>query len=71
MTEKQRAMKNAPTLYTLEALLKDTVNPSVAANIDGKWVPARPCGLYSIGNRVRCAWAVFTGRADAVQWPGQ
>ena len=39
------------------------------ANINGKWVPARPLGYQSFFNRVRCAWLVFTGKADALVWP--
>ena len=38
---------------------------------DGRWVPARPSGFCSLGNRIRCAWLAFTGRADVVEWPGQ
>jgi hypothetical protein len=37
--------------------------------IRGHWVPARPLGLASIINRIKCAWLVFTGKADAVIWP--
>lgn len=31
----------------------------------------RPYGFYSMRSRLRLAWAVFTGRADALFWPGQ
>jgi len=33
--------------------------------------PARPFGEYSFRSRFRLAWAVFTGRADALFWCGQ
>lgn len=62
-------MKNAPTLYSLGRLIAST-NSGCQAGIGQRWVPARPMGFYSIGNRLRCAWLVFTGRADAVTWPG-
>ena len=39
------------------------------AKINGKWVPVRPEGYYSIANRIKCAWMVFTGKADALVWP--
>ena len=39
------------------------------AEINGKWVPARPIGLHSLANRIRLAWLVFTGKADALIWP--
>lgn len=34
-------------------------------------MPARPLGTcYTLSKRIRAAWLVFTGRADAVIWPG-
>jgi len=62
-------MNKAPTIYTLERLLKTAVE-GTEAEIDGKWVPARPLGYYSIKHRIKAAWLVFTGKADAVTWPG-
>jgi hypothetical protein len=62
-------MKNAPNIIKLENLYSST--DCSQACIDGKWVPARPCGFYSIGNRAKAAWLVFTGKADALLWPGQ
>lgn len=38
-------------------------------NIDGEWVTARPEGYYSIANRIKSAWMVFTGKADVLVWP--
>jgi hypothetical protein len=38
---------------------------------DGRWVPARPLPFYSIWERWRVTWLVFTGKADALIWPGQ
>lgn len=37
---------------------------------DKTWGPARPLGYSSIFKRIRAAWLVFTGRADALKWPG-
>jgi len=34
------------------------------------WVPARPLGLFSLRSRISLAWAVFTGKADALFWEG-
>lgn len=34
---------------------------------DGKWVRGVP--LPYSGNRAKAAWAVFTGKAYAVEWP--
>lgn len=38
--------------------------------IDGQWMPCRPDIEMSLGKRIRAAWLVFTGRADALIWPG-
>lgn len=38
---------------------------------DGRWVPARSLGFSSILYRIRATWLVWTGRADALIWPGQ
>jgi hypothetical protein len=45
---------------------------SVQAQINGKWVPARPhsaYGLYGLRRRLRAAWAILRGRAEAFTWP--
>jgi hypothetical protein len=39
------------------------------AELNGKWVPARPLGLDTLANRIRLAWLVFMGKADALIWP--
>ena len=41
----------------------------VQKEVGGKYVPARGCGYH--GSRFRAAWKVFTGKADALIWPGQ
>jgi hypothetical protein len=38
---------------------------------DGRYVPARPYGFQGGWFRWKAAWLVFTGRADAVTYPGQ
>jgi len=38
---------------------------------DGRWVPARTLPFYSLFGRWKAAWLVFTGKADALTWPGQ
>jgi hypothetical protein len=61
-----------PNSWKLEHLLQHCVSGNEQAGLpDGRRVPARPMGFCSLGNRIRCAWLVFTGRADAVEWPGQ
>ena len=63
-------MRKAPNVYPLARLLNDTANPECQVEIGGRWLPARPEGYFSLQSRVRAAWLVFTGRADAVIWPG-
>lgn len=48
----------------VEALIK-----GVSKNFDGRWVPCRPSGMPLVTWRVRAAWLVLTGRADALVWP--
>lgn len=35
------------------------------------WLPALPLPMYGLRYRLADAWAVFCGRAAAVQWPHQ
>ena len=62
-------MKKAPNLFSLGTLQCD-VNENLTQIKNGDWVPARPLGLFSLRNRFKLAWAVFTGKYDAVKWPG-
>ena len=57
-------------IWTLRGLI-DSAN-STQAEINGKWVPARPLpgyGLYGLRLRLRAAWAVLCGKAEAFTWP--
>jgi hypothetical protein len=54
-------------MYKLESLIKDANNDQ--AEINGKWVPARPIRIYGFWHDLKDAWAVFTRKADAVEWP--
>lgn len=59
-----------PTIYKLEQVAKLAVEANPSTSNDGKnWVPARPLGYASWRTRLKAAWLVFTGRADAVTWP--
>jgi hypothetical protein len=60
-------MKNYP--YAFQAA-RDLKTKGISQQLpDGRWIPARPMGYASFMNRVRCAWKVFTGEADIVEWP--
>ncbi len=61
-------LNKAPSVYTLSTL--DAVLKSGnSCGRGGVWAPARPDGFYSVKNRLRLAWEVFTGRADVLRWP--
>ena len=53
-------------MYSLD-YLQNNVN-NTTTEFYGKWVPARPISLFSI-KRIKDAWAVLLGRADAFEWP--
>lgn len=39
-----------------------------SAEINNKWVLARPIGMCSIWRRFYLAWLVFTGKCDVLRW---
>ncbi|MBP2643598.1 MAG: hypothetical protein H6Q67_1485 [Firmicutes bacterium] len=39
---------------------------NITVNIDGKWVIARPIPNMSITYRIKAAWNVLIGKAEAV-----
>lgn len=61
-------MKDAPNEWTVETLCRHINSGQQSGLPDGRYVPARPIGFYSIPSRARLAWAVFTGKADALFW---
>jgi len=56
-------------MWTLKSLLRSA--EQTQAEINGKWVPARPLNwkCRSFRERLCEAWAVFKGRAEAFTWP--
>lgn len=56
-------------MYQIENLLETA--QTTAACINGQYVPARPISFGGIYYRFKDAWAVLTGKADAVRWTGQ
>ena len=65
-------MKKAPAIWKLNDLVGYAMSGHHHAQVKpGLWVPARPLGLDSIKNRLKCAWLVFTGKCDVVEWKEQ
>jgi hypothetical protein len=63
-------MRKAPRLWTLHTLFDYVNNGGVSVGTKtGEWYPARPEGYHSLKSRIKLAWKVFTGKADAITWP--
>ena len=63
-----------PSIVDVREVIKsaDECVACVPLNGGEYWVPARASwSIDSPLTRLRAAWLVFTGRADAVTWPGQ
>jgi hypothetical protein len=63
-----------PSLVYMSVLTdKDQPQASVCIKTGrgDKWVPARGMGSSSLRSRLRLAWMVFTGKADALLWEDQ
>lgn len=61
---------SAPNEYHIDELI-DRQTWGTMAEIDGKWVPARPLGLPGIKRRFALAMDVILGKADVLYWSGQ
>ena len=57
------------TMWRLGDLIAFARENMVKPTHDSKYVPCRPLGWTSLKYRLRAAWMVFTGKADAVTWP--
>lgn len=60
-----------PAILTCDKHFVASLSQCAAGLPDGRYVPARPLPWYSIEQRWRAAWLVFTGKADALRWVGQ
>lgn len=53
--------------------LEDLLKWSNTANINERWVPARPLNFKpkycSLWNRIKCAWQVVLGKTETFVWP--
>lgn len=57
-------------MWKLQALISHANHNQT--EINGKWVPPRPILMDGLGGfrlRLKAAWAVLVGRADAFTWP--
>ena len=57
-------------MWTLKSLIEHC--NSTSAQINGNWVPARPLpyfGIWGMKQKLRDAWKILTGKAEAFTWP--
>lgn len=61
--------KRTPNVITVDSVIASAKETTVL--IEGKWIPARPEGYWAFTARVKAAWKVFIGHADALVWDKQ
>jgi hypothetical protein len=65
-------MKNAPSRFNAAELTQGwPAFKQLEVQGEKKMVPGRPVGKFGLVHRIKMAWSVFTGKADAVFWEGQ
>lgn len=69
-TKPVRKIKYPAIIHLSHDWLRE-LDKNAAGLPDGRYVPARAEPFEGNFNRWRAAWLVFTGRADALVWPGQ
>ncbi len=63
-----------PSLYTdrtFASLCRQNDQRKITIGDQDFWVLARPKGYPSFWYRIKLAWMVLTGKADAMTWPGE
>lgn len=60
-----------PNIISVRSVIETASQVSTRIPPGMAWVPARPVGYQSFTYRMKAAWLVFTGRADALIWEGQ
>jgi hypothetical protein len=67
--KERREVMKYPSVFHLKTLIQHCAHTATEIS-PGVWIPARPLGMATIPHRFKAAWLVFTGKADAVVWPG-
>jgi hypothetical protein len=62
-------MRKYPSIRTLQSVQDDIKTTQIKVGND--WMPARPqASKMTLLNRIKAAALVFSGKADALIWPG-
>ena len=61
-------MKPSPHIWRLDNLIGWCNSTRAFNEKTGTWAPARPFGVFSLTHRLKAAWMVLTGKADALIW---
>lgn len=65
-------MEKAPSKFHVNELVNGwPTSRQIEKNGQKEFVPCRPVGYFGLFHRLRMAWAVFTGKADALFWEQQ
>lgn len=65
------ALNSAPNRWSVDEIHDYMSNSNAVVETGFRITPARPYGFFGLASRLKLAWAVFTGEADALFWPGQ
>lgn len=63
-------MKKFPAIIHMSEAWLRSLGEVQAGLPDGRYVPSRPLPFFGRFGRWRAAWLVFSGKADALVWPG-
>lgn len=64
-------LNSAPYEWTINSLMKHIDDGPQCRIGFADAEPARTYGFFGLRSRLRLAWMVFTGKADALRWPRQ
>jgi hypothetical protein len=70
----QNEMKRYPRVIDIEEAMRQARENMTLIRTQGgrdRWVPCRAYTITSLRERIRMAWMVFTGKADALIYPDQ
>lgn len=57
-----------PNIVSVRSIIESANQNMTRVPVGMAWVPTRACGHASFCSRIKAAWMVFTGKADALTW---